>query len=219
MFLKKYGKNVRDKKIKTQEIIETQYQKLEGPKVVNKIDLTQFDKPKTSKDDDGQKKKRKRLKKPVDINSQQNQKPSEGEARKQKGNKPSQNKEQLNPKDKKQKNNKSKQVKKVELDEGEIEKQIRDTLARLSPMGKSKTSKHNREKRQKVHEQIEKEQELELLNQNVLKVTEFVTANELATMMNVPVTKIIATCMPVNFFVYKPSSCLSNVFNSVLLTY
>ena len=186
---------------KEPEFIETQYQKLEGPKVVNKIDLTQFDKPKTSKDDDGQKKKRKRLKKPVDINSQQNQKPSEGEARKQKGNKPSQNKEQLNPKDKKQKNNKSKQVKKVELDEGEIEKQIRDTLARLSPMGKSKTSKHNREKRQKVHEQIEKEQELELLNQNVLKVTEFVTANELATMMNVPVTKIIATCMSVGIFV------------------
>ena len=68
-------------------------------------------------------------------------------------------------------------------------------------MGKSKTSKHNREKRQKVHAQMEEEMLHEMENQKVLQVTEFVTANELATMMNVPVTKIIATCMSVGIFV------------------
>ena len=90
---------------------------------------------------------------------------------------------------------------KVEIDDNEIEKQIRDTLARLSPMGKSKTSKHNREKRQKVHQRLEEEQLTEMENQKTLQVTEFVTANELATMMNVPVTQIISTCMSVGIFV------------------
>ncbi len=99
------------------------------------------------------------------------------------------------------KKKKKDEKKPVEIDDNEIEKQIRDTLARLSPMGKSKTSKHNREKRQKVHAQMEEEMLHEMENQKVLQVTEFVTANELATMMNVPVTKIIATCMSVGIFV------------------
>ena len=99
------------------------------------------------------------------------------------------------------KKKKKEDKKPVEIDDNEIEKQIRDTLARLSPMGKSKTSKHNREKRQKVHALMEEEMMHEMEQQNVLQVTEFVTANELATMMNVPVTKIIATCMSVGIFV------------------
>ena len=99
------------------------------------------------------------------------------------------------------KKKKKEEKKPVEIDDNEIEKQIRDTLARLSPMGKSKTSKHNREKRQKVHAQMEEEMMHEMEQQKVLQVTEFVTANELATMMNVPVTKIIATCMSVGIFV------------------
>ena len=89
----------------------------------------------------------------------------------------------------------------MEVDDAEIEKQIKETLARLSPMGKSKTSKHNREKRQKVHQHIEEEQMREMENQKTLQVTEFVTANELATMMNIPVTQIISTCMSVGIFV------------------
>ena len=91
--------------------------------------------------------------------------------------------------------------KKHEVDDAEIEKQIRETLARLNPLGKSKTSKHNREKRQKVHQRIEEEQISQQESQKVLQVTEFVTANELATMMNIPVTKIISTCMMVGIFV------------------
>jgi len=68
-------------------------------------------------------------------------------------------------------------------------------------MGKSKTSKHRRDKRQIVSQHIQEERQHELEEQKVLKVTEFVTANELATMMNVPVTKIIASCMTLGMFV------------------
>ena len=175
------------------EFIETQYQKLEGPKVVSKIDLSQFDKPKPKRDDE-KKKKRKRIKKDgvkVDENNPQ--------AAAQTDNK---DKNAAKGKDKKsEKKKKAAEKKKPEVDDAEIEKQIKETLARLSPMGKSKTSKHNREKRQKVHQQIEEEQMREMESQKTLQVTEFVTANELATMMNIPVTQIIATCMQVGIFV------------------
>ena len=90
---------------------------------------------------------------------------------------------------------------KVELTDEEIQKQIKETLARLSPLGKSKTSKHRREKRQNIHNEIEEERLHELEEKKVLKVTEFVTANELATMMNIPVTKVISTCMSLGMFV------------------
>ena len=176
------------------EFIETQYQKLEGPKVVDKIDLTAFDKSKGHGSES--RKKRKRIKKEgvkVDENSLQVQKAAETKANKDKQGK--------DKKSEKAKKAKPAEKKKVEIDDNEIEKQIKETLARLSPLGKSKTSKHNREKRQKVHQHIEEEQQREMESQNTLQVTEFVTANELATMMNIPVTKIIATCMSVGIFV------------------
>ncbi|MBP9990766.1 MAG: translation initiation factor IF-2 [Bacteroidales bacterium] len=175
---------------KTVEFIQTEYQKLEGLKVVSKIDLTQFNKPKS----EGEKKKRKRIKKEgVRVNENGTEPTSN------KNGKQGKNGNQNQPA--KEKKAKVKQPKKVEIDDNEIEKQIRDTLARLSPMGKSKTSKHNREKRQKVHQRIEEEQLNEMENSKTLQVTEFVTANELATMMNVPVTQIISTCMSVGIFV------------------
>ncbi|MBR4301707.1 MAG: translation initiation factor IF-2 [Bacteroidales bacterium] len=188
---------------KVTEFIETQYQKLEGPKVVSKIDLSQFDKPKSKNEpksktndaaaqsnEDKKKKKRKRLEK-KSLNDTAIQQQS-------KNNKPGDKKEKAKLKDKPKK---EKVKKKQEIDDAEIEKQIRETLARLSPLGKSKTSKHRREKRQNVQQLIEEEQIREAENKKVLKVTEFVTANELATMMDIPVTKIIATCMAVGMFV------------------
>ncbi len=179
------------------EFIETQYKKLEGPKVVSKIDLTQFEKPKPS---DGEKKKRKRIRKEQTANAEK------GEGKDPKENKEKNNPQQANankdPKaKKKQKKAEKPEVKKVEIDDAEIEKQLRETLARLSPMAKSQKSKHNREKRQKVHQRIEEEQMREMESQKTLQVTEFVTANELATMMNIPVTQIISTCMSVGIFV------------------
>ncbi|MDE6106988.1 MAG: translation initiation factor IF-2, partial [Bacteroidales bacterium] len=101
-------------------------------------------------------------------------------------------------KNKKKKNNKNAHV---QINEQEVEKTLKDTLARLSPLGKSKTSKHRREKRHNISQHMEEEQERMMQEQRVLKVTEFVTVNELATMMNVPVTDIISTCMSLGLFV------------------
>ena len=197
--------------VKEPEFIETQYQKLEGPKLVGMVDLSQFEKSKSSS---GEKRKRKRIKnKGVKVNGVNGQ-PEAGQAAapasaksSNKSNRKSETpksgtdtKSEKSEKSEKKKK-KEKKVVKVEIDESEIEKQIRDTLARLSPMGKSKTSKHNREKRQKVHQRIEEEQLSEMESQKTLQVTEFVTANELATMMNVPVTQVISTCMSVGIFV------------------
>ncbi|MBQ6046785.1 MAG: translation initiation factor IF-2 [Bacteroidales bacterium] len=176
------------------EFVPTEYQKLEGPKVVNKIDLSQFEKAKPVSE--GERRRRKRIRKEgvkVDGTAVVSGVASVG-ARPE-GTKP--------PKDKKsEKQGKKKtEKKKVEIDDNEIEKQIRDTLSRLGSKGKSATSKHNREKRQKVHQRMEEELLNEMEEQKMLQVTEFVTANELATMMQVPVTKIIATCMSVGIFV------------------
>jgi len=184
------------------EFIETQYTKLEGPKVLDKIDLSQFSKD--GADTPGSKRKRKHTKKEAVsaqevkmIGAEVAKKESKEKEKAKKDSQKNAAMQQGNGKKKKKKEEK----KPVEIDDNEIEKQIRDTLARLSPLGKSKTSKHNREKRQKVHAQMEEEMMHEMEQQNVLQVTEFVTANELATMMNVPVTKIIATCMSVGIFV------------------
>lgn len=90
---------------------------------------------------------------------------------------------------------------KVQLTEEEVQKQIKETLARLSGQSKqkSKSAKHRKQKREDYRAAQE---EAELENQNkVIKVTEFVTANELAKMMNVPVNSIIATCMTLGLFV------------------
>lgn len=182
------------------QFIKTKYVKLDGPKITGeKIDLTAFEKKKKQpvassskgkieKDGGKDKKKRKRIK-PSPVQADQKQQGAvTGVA---------------NAKKDKNKHAKTKKepVKKQELSEVEIEKQIKETLARLSPMGKSKTSKHRRDKRQIVSQHIQEERQHELEEQKVLKVTEFVTANELATMMNVPVTKIIASCMTLGMFV------------------
>ncbi len=89
----------------------------------------------------------------------------------------------------------------AEVNEEEVQKQIKETLARLTTKGKSKGSRYRREKRDAIsqrHKEVVDRQEQE---KNILKVTEFVSVNELATMMNVPVTDIISTCMSLGLFV------------------
>ncbi len=104
---------------------------------------------------------------------------------------------------------KDKTVKKVikkrsvraEVDDEAVSKQIKETLARLTTKGKSKGSRYRREKRDAIsqkHREVEDRIELE---KNILKVTEFVSVNELASMMNTPVTEIISTCMNLGLFV------------------
>lgn len=89
-----------------------------------------------------------------------------------------------------------------ELTEEEIQTQIKETLARLSQKGsKSKTSKYRREKRDEVRERLDAEQEMAEADKKVLKVAEFVSANQMAQMMNVQVTQIISTCMALGLFV------------------
>ena len=115
-----------------------------------------------------------------------------------KGQKPGEQGGKKGPKDSPRpgkKDKRSKREEKPELSEEEVSKQIKETLARLAPMGKSKTSKHRREKRQQVAGSMMEEMMRQEEDKKVLKVTEFVTANELATMMNVPVVKVIGTCM------------------------
>ncbi|PHX82294.1 MAG: translation initiation factor IF-2 [Flavobacteriales bacterium] len=90
---------------------------------------------------------------------------------------------------------------KAELTEEQVQKQIKETLARLSGQGKSKASKYRRDKREQVSQRIEKEAADKEIEKGILKVTEFVTANQLATMMDVPVTQIISTCMTIGLFV------------------
>ena len=165
--------------------IKTEVKKLDGPKILDKIELPEERKRSkqqpvaSSESSDGKKKKRKRIAgKPESV-------PGKGANEPQGKQKPKKDKGKNQPK----------HEEKVELSDEEISKQIKDTLARLSPMGKSKTSKHRREKRQQVAGSMMEEQMRQQEEQSVLKVTEFVTANDLAVMMGVPVTKVIATCM------------------------
>jgi translation initiation factor IF-2 len=107
--------------------------------------------------------------------------------------------------DKKEKTSNKKVVKKrpvrAEVNEEEVQKQIKETLARLTTKGKSKGSRYRREKREAIsqkHQEVVDQQELD---KNILKVTEFVSVNELASMMSIPVTDIISTCMNLGLFV------------------
>ena len=120
---------------------------------------------------DGEKRKRERIKQnKVDVNDARNQKPQK-------------------------KNNKAKGFK-VEVDDEEVQRQIKETIQRLQGnKGKTSTSKHKRERRELEREKMAQERAAEQEQSKVLKLTEFVTANDLAVMMNVPVTKVIGTCM------------------------
>jgi translation initiation factor IF-2 len=94
-----------------------------------------------------------------------------------------------------------KDVQKTEVTQEDIEKQIKETLARLGPIGKSKASKYRKAKREAVNQQMHQDQERMEEGKRVIQVTEFVTANELASMMNVQVTEVISTCMALGMFV------------------
>jgi translation initiation factor IF-2 len=89
----------------------------------------------------------------------------------------------------------------AEVNEEEVQKQIKETLARLTSKGKSKGSKYRRDKREAISQRQKEVVEQQELDKNILKVTEFVSVNELASMMNLPVTDIIATCMNLGLFV------------------
>ena len=114
------------------------------------------------------------------------------------------NQQQQQGQGKKKKKNQPKQtVLQTEVSEEEVAKQVRETLARLTSKDNKlgKGAKYRREKRDAIRQGMEEELAQEAAESKVLKLTEFVTANELATMMNVPVTKIIGTCMSIGIMV------------------
>ena len=165
--------------------IPTTFKKLTGPKVVDKIELPKIVKPKkvkkpvaSSSDDKQARKKKKRRR----IKSQPQAKESvKHEPRK----KPFTKKREVRP----------------EPTEEEIQKRIKETLARLAPSGKSKSSKYRRLKRESVSQSTQEELERQEQEKSILKVTEFLTANELSQMMDVSINDIIKSCMQLGLFV------------------
>ncbi|MDU8886661.1 translation initiation factor IF-2 [Yeosuana sp. MJ-SS3] len=178
-----------------EEKVKTKYQKLSGPKISgNKIDLTQFNKPKKKKEEKKEdadkststnKKKRRRISK-AGLPQSGNGSFNKG-ADRFKGKKPGTGR---------------RQIVKEEPSEEEVQKQIRETLEKLQgKSSKGKGAKYRREKRDLHKEQSEKEQQAEAAESKILKVTEFVTASEVATMMDVSVTEIISACMSLGMMV------------------
>ena len=94
-----------------------------------------------------------------------------------------------------------KPVIKQEVSEEDVAKQVKETLARLTSKGKSKTSKYRKDKRDIANSRMQEQEDREMADSRVLKITEFVTANELASMMDVSVTQVIATCMSIGIMV------------------
>ena len=193
--------------------VKIQVERLAGPKVVDKIDLSQFDKKK-------KKKKRERIGKDgsqkVDVtkveadNKVKKDKNKGGQGQQNNGQK------QQRPADQQQgKNNKKnrrdrggdkfKPMTEAEQEEmqKEIQKQIKETYARMNEGKKGNFgAKHRKEKREAASQRMMEEMEMQQLEQKVLKVTEFVTVNDLATLMNnTPVTKVIGACMSLGMMV------------------
>ena len=94
-----------------------------------------------------------------------------------------------------------KPVVKQEVSDEDVAKQIKETLARLTNKGKNKAAKYRKEKRENIQNRQLEQEELEMEESKVLKLTEFVTANELANMMDISVTQVISTCMSVGIMV------------------
>ncbi|MCX7551644.1 translation initiation factor IF-2 [Xanthomarina sp. F2636L] len=177
------------------ETLKTQYQKLSGPKIAgDKIDLSQFNKPKKKTDDkkkddksaSSNKKKRRRISKAGAPGSTST--PSRGGNDRFKG--------------KSGAGKGRRTTVKEEPSEEEVQKQVRETLEKLQgKSSKGKGAKYRRDKRDQHREQTAKDLQAADADSKVLKVTEFVTASEVATMMDVSVTQIISACMSLGMMV------------------
>ena len=169
-----------------------------APKVLGKIDLNSID---TSTRPAKKSKEEKRKEREARQLAQQEQQAAAAERRKRERIK--NNAAKVDPNDKRnQAGKKNKKVQPREATQEEVDKALKETLNRLQQkQNKSNTSKYKRERR----EQEREKHELEIMEaqeqSKILKLTEFVTANDLAVMMNVPVNKIIATCMSLGLFV------------------
>ena len=167
----------------------TKTEKLSGPTVVGKIDLPVESSKSDSKEDRKKRKKRKRIRKEkIDINAKQQPGTDASGKSEPRKKKTVQHKLKKRPVHK-------------EVDEEDVQKQIKDTLARLTKKGKGKAAKYRREKRDAISQKHAAEIEKQDQEKKLLKVTEFVTANDLANMMDVPVNEVISTFMSLGVFV------------------
>ena len=170
---------------KSDEVFSVDKPKLQGPNVVDKINLDGQGKG----GEKGDKKKRKRIGgERVDVS-----KAMQGGAQNQGG----------GQKEGKKKNKNQKAIHAPQVNEEDVARQVKETLARLTEgnKGVKKGAKYRKEKREANAQRLQNEQEMEQLESKILKLTEFVTANELAAMMNVAVTQIIQTCFNLGLFV------------------
>ncbi|MHA7111697.1 translation initiation factor IF-2 [Sunxiuqinia elliptica] len=164
--------------------IKTNVNKLSGPNVVGKIEVNK-NPGGSSNDNSAAKKKRRRIQKDSSprVNVEKKQGQQRGRMQQQGG-------------------KGKRRIIKKEVSEEDVQKQIKDTLARLtSGKQKSKGAKYRRDKRQAASEKAAAEFEKQSAEKSILKVTEFVSVSELATMMDVSVTEIISSCMSLGLFV------------------
>ena len=175
--------------------------------MLGKIDVNLLEK----KSEFGRREKRKRITKDkVDLNNQKQVqggsrsegRPASGGASGRPARDSNNNNNNNNNRKKGQKGNPKPAPVHVEVSDEEVQKQIKDTLARLTSKGpKFKTAKHRRDKREAVSARMQEEQAREEREKSILKVTEFVTVSELATMMDVSVTDVITACMNLGLMV------------------
>ena len=168
------------KTTKKDELFSPQVKKIKKPTVVGQIDLDDSD------FDGKEKKRRKRIKKgkielppkgvSIEYAKELSEKPAPRKSRR----------GRVTP----------------ELSSEEIDRQIKDTMASMSGGGrKSRSAKYRRDKRDAVRQEMESEEEKQLLEEKILKVTEFISANDLATMMDIDAGQIISACMSIGLFI------------------
>ena len=149
------------------------------------------------------KKKRARINKDrVDIEEMHSSGSNRGDRRNERSERGDRNERKEQGKRNKDRNKQQQQPIVREVNEEDVARQVKETLARLTSKGaKSKASKYRKEKREMAAERNEELEKREMAESKVLKITEFVTANELASMMDISVTQVIATCMSVGIMV------------------
>ena len=198
---KKKSKEEKRKERDEKEKLRQQQRQQMKDAIIKEIRKTD-DKNKGADDEAGKKKKRNRIgKERVDINAPGNQ----GGGQRKEGNHQGKNNNAQGKSGKDQgKPNKDrfkKPAPKVEVSDEDVAKQVKETLARLTNKTKNKAAKYRKEKRDNVRDRLMEQEEMEQEESKILKLTEFVTANELANMMDVPVTKVIGTCMSIGMMV------------------
>ena len=148
----------------------------------------------------GERKKRERIRTDkVDIEAAAKQAGQQGKNKNNNNNKGGNNNQQQGQS---KKNKKNRPVKPLEVDDEAVARQVKETLARLTSKNQNKKgAKYRREKRDAVAERMSEEMAAEAAQSKVLKLTEFVTVSELATMMNVGVNQVIGTCMSIGIMV------------------